>query len=380
MFVSFSVENYRSYKHKATFDFIKDQTKPISKENLRNVGIILGGNASGKSNLFKAIFGSKLLIIEGKYEGNHGSLPLNAPFDNKKPIYFEYKFLISEEVYTYSLAIMERQIFSEKLEIDKDLVYQYENSQTTIGTNKEWQNNNSELWLETFKKTKAQITTPILRSLREYIGEDTPDYVKNIEEMLNKTTCFDTDLMASANNTTKTLVDLEVSDLELINLLKIADPSFREIVKDPLDNEKVEILHAGENSDYKIHIKQETGGFYKLLQLYALTKKAQFFFIDELDARMHYQLINYFLNNITGDQQWAITSHNIGVLENPKFEDNVFYTISKNIQGISTLRNLNTIKNFKNKSENKNNKTRLDYYLRGAYQGQPHLISLDLEG
>lgn len=92
MFVSFSVENYQSYKDKATFDFIKDRIKPISKENLRKISIILGGNASGKSNLFKAIFCSQQYILESLTDSDGSTLLLYAPYDNSKQSFLNINF------------------------------------------------------------------------------------------------------------------------------------------------------------------------------------------------------------------------------------------------------------------------------------------------
>lgn len=62
MLLEFSVENYLSFKEKTTFSMLASNDKklennyvPLNKYNILKTTSIYGANASGKSNLFKAL-------------------------------------------------------------------------------------------------------------------------------------------------------------------------------------------------------------------------------------------------------------------------------------------------------------------------------------
>lgn len=74
--------------------------------------------------------------------------------------------------------------------------------------------------------------------------------------------------------------------------MKTSDESFKEIER--LDNIII-VKHQTNGMEYSIPLNQDTGGFAKLLKLYFYYKSNyKYFFIDELDARLHYQLIKSF--------------------------------------------------------------------------------------
>jgi len=72
MLIEFKVENFRSYKDIVTFsmvashdkDFLDNNTITVSeKMRLLKTSVIYGANASGKSNLFKAIAFMKNFVL-----------------------------------------------------------------------------------------------------------------------------------------------------------------------------------------------------------------------------------------------------------------------------------------------------------------------------
>ncbi|OGQ94756.1 MAG: abortive phage resistance protein [Deltaproteobacteria bacterium RIFOXYD12_FULL_57_12] len=74
MLISFAVENFLSFRDKATFSMVASREKQhwerlphIREQNLRllPVAAIYGGNASGKTNFFKAINFARHLVIQG---------------------------------------------------------------------------------------------------------------------------------------------------------------------------------------------------------------------------------------------------------------------------------------------------------------------------
>ena len=74
MLISFSIENWLSFRDRSTFSMVASREKQhlkrvprIDKYNMRLLPIaaIYGGNASGKTNLFKALSFARHLVLKG---------------------------------------------------------------------------------------------------------------------------------------------------------------------------------------------------------------------------------------------------------------------------------------------------------------------------
>jgi len=139
MLIRFSVENWMSFKEKATFSSIatneRQHGKRIPKiKKLRKrilpVAAIYGANASGKTNFFKAIHFSKELVVKGTQPDNLISVEpfiLGSSEQAKQPTKFEFDILIDNAVYSFSFSLNNRGILEEKLMLvsvsDEKLLY-----------------------------------------------------------------------------------------------------------------------------------------------------------------------------------------------------------------------------------------------------------------
>ena len=74
MIISFSVENWMSFRDRTTFSMVASRERQhgervpkLGKYQTRVLPIaaIYGGNASGKTNFFKALSFAKTLVVEG---------------------------------------------------------------------------------------------------------------------------------------------------------------------------------------------------------------------------------------------------------------------------------------------------------------------------
>lgn len=148
MLLDFTVANYRSIKEPVTLSAVAQKQRRVqSSENGNrkrvksdneiapaysledwNVEVlpvlgIFGANASGKSNIVKAL---DCLLLIMKF-GNNDDLIKDSikhtritpfsldDFTSKQPTYFELRFFGDDAVYTYSLSLNKTQIFSETL-------------------------------------------------------------------------------------------------------------------------------------------------------------------------------------------------------------------------------------------------------------------------
>lgn len=127
MLISFTLENYRSFKDRHMVicqpeDSIKTQMDNILKTknaDLLKVISIFGHNASGKSNIIKALNTLKILI---SYDDNIKDIlkQIYEPFlyddvMRNKPTYFEIELLINNKLVRYSIEFNGERILSEEL-------------------------------------------------------------------------------------------------------------------------------------------------------------------------------------------------------------------------------------------------------------------------
>jgi len=126
MFIGFSVSNYLSFKATQTISMVASKSAR-HKEHILNgngkkilkTGLIYGANASGKSNLIKAINFSRDIILDGLDEVDSSKKYFRiCDKYYKTPGVFEYRLIThTGKEYSYGIAISyaEKEILSEWL-------------------------------------------------------------------------------------------------------------------------------------------------------------------------------------------------------------------------------------------------------------------------
>ena len=126
MIISFSIENWMSFKEPAEFSMVGSRERQhgervpkVNKYQTRvlPVASIYGGNASGKTNFFKALSFIKDFVVDGT---RPESMILTEPFrldkqSIKKPSKFKLEILIDETIYEFSFSITQKEVLEEKL-------------------------------------------------------------------------------------------------------------------------------------------------------------------------------------------------------------------------------------------------------------------------
>lgn len=126
MLLTFSCENWMSYRSRATLSMIagperqhRDRISRVPKfrMNILPVTAIFGGNASGKSNLVSALRCVQQFVTHGAQEDS-GTCATPFAFDRitrSQPSSFFFELLIDEHVYRYECTLGRRAIESERL-------------------------------------------------------------------------------------------------------------------------------------------------------------------------------------------------------------------------------------------------------------------------
>ena len=126
MLVSFSLENWKSFKEPVKLSLVDAKCprkgRVIPRDEKYDVGLlplvsIYGGNASGKSNLVKAISFAQDLVVNGM-ESKKGYETEPFLLDEKSkslPTKFKFVLLIGEILYEYAFSIISNNVLSESL-------------------------------------------------------------------------------------------------------------------------------------------------------------------------------------------------------------------------------------------------------------------------
>ena len=130
MLIRFTIENFLSFREKQVFSMIPGKgslkshhkSTPIKGVTALKAGVIFGANASGKSNLIKAIdFGREIVL-----KGTKPEQPISTNFyklDKRflnKPTYVEYEIQSKRKNYAYGFILNSKEIIDEWLfEINK---------------------------------------------------------------------------------------------------------------------------------------------------------------------------------------------------------------------------------------------------------------------
>ena len=126
MLISFRIENWMSFRNQVTFSMVasrerqhSDRVPKLGKYQTRilPVAAIYGGNASGKTNFFKALSFAKALVVKGTQPD---SLIPVEPFRldarmAEQPTRLGFELLVDEIIYEFSFAATRKAVLEEKL-------------------------------------------------------------------------------------------------------------------------------------------------------------------------------------------------------------------------------------------------------------------------
>ncbi|WP_172201086.1 ATP/GTP-binding protein [Campylobacter sp. RM16188] len=129
MLIGFNIENFLSFGNKIDFSMIADTKRSDSVVSIRNFNIlktavIYGANASGKSNVLKALYfisntiSNRKRVIQSIDKLEHKPFLLSTETSNA-PTSFEVIFIIDNTKYTYGLSSDSTTIYKEYLYADQ---------------------------------------------------------------------------------------------------------------------------------------------------------------------------------------------------------------------------------------------------------------------
>lgn len=418
MLVRFVTENFLSFNDEVEFSMIAGKGRNLQnhviQSNGRNdikllrAGVIYGANASGKSNIIKAMAFAKNLIVNGTKPNK--SIPVNVFRLDKeslsRPSKFEFDIKYKDVIYSYGFTLNSNKIISEWLyEIDKvkdKLIFKratLENDDVKIDFGSKFKNIADSQFLEFVAKGT--------RKNQLFLTETAERNIKNVKEFTNVYEWFyevvnfifpDSKYahLVHQIKTDETISDfLSLFDTGIIKLEPIEvdvnkitndfpeefKSKFLDILSE-IKNDTKGILNTdnviygysknenGSLSMFKLMAKhkskdldgdvlfelnEESDGTQRLMDiipiLISMTLTSQVFIIDELDRSLHPLLISKFLEiyfKMKGinerNNQIIFTTHSSSLLDLDLLRKDEIWFIEKNNFGESNIYSLEEYK------------------------------------
>jgi uncharacterized protein len=426
MLVQFSVANYLSFKSEATLSLLASKLKSKNKSLDKNstfesihglmilrTAVLYGANASGKSNIFKALRVMKTLVINSSKESQADEEIDVMPFllntvSKDQPSRFEIIFIHNKCLFEYKFSCTATHITEESLSIkgEDDIREKmlFERSNEVIKVHKSFSEGEG---LE--RRTRANaLFVSVCANFDGSISSEIIKWFRSIRVIsgINDfgTMGFTAKKLQESESHSKILKILDVFDIGISNI-RVSDP--KDNVPNELAKDLRELFEKKHKSKFEVsfesksivtehHVfddagkqvgiidfnleKNESEGTKKLIALSApfidALENSYILFLDELDARLHpllsLQIVNLFNchQKNSGNAQLITATHNTNLLDKEILRRDQVWLTSKNSRGESTLNSLAEYKVRNDASFEKD-------YMSGKYGGIPLLGNLD---
>ncbi len=434
MLISFKLANWMSFKEEVNFSMVATKERQhgeripaIKKYQTRILPIaaIYGGNASGKTNFFKALHFARRLIIEVTQP--ESIIPLETfRLDSKaydQPAFFSFELFINKLIYDFSFSVTKKAIIEEKLiEITSSserILYHRKNGKINFDSSLKENKfldfvfkgtRDNQLFLTNSVSQKVDNFRPVYDWFRNNLVLIAPDSRFGAIEQF-----FDVgNPLCSAMNESLHLLDTGITrlggeemSLDNIPFTEVTKKRFQEEIKEgqsftfpiPFRDEplviskkkgelkvkKIVTYHSNiDGTETKFDIKLESDGSRRVIDLLPafLTisepSSNKIYVIDELDRSLHTlltrQLLELYLSNcsVNTRSQMFFTTHDVQLMDQELFRRDEMWVAERNAFGNSTLIP------FSNYKEVRYDKDIRKSYLQGQMGGIPRIVTNSL--
>jgi AAA15 family ATPase/GTPase len=406
MLIRFTVSNYLSFNEEIEFSMIPGKCRShahhVVKGNKRGsinvlrAGIIYGANASGKSNLVKAMSFARHLIINGTRPKKHiprAHFKFDASCVNK-PSRFEFEFKLKKEAYAYGFELDSQRIHDEWL---------YKITKTTqkkIFERHTLDNNESKVEFGDFpfndKREQKLVNLMKTRENQLFLTQSIEAGIKQFEHIINWFRkliiifpgAYDhgIELAIEKNETIHHLLldflerfdtgisGISTKQMDLKNDAAALPEEIQTRLTETLETGKMTILNTPNNvrclvsmnkqnelevfklmanhkikdstNETSLEIKDESDGTQRLLDLipvlYLVLNEDYVCIIDELDRSMHpklsFNILEMFLDNRANhESQLIVTTHETSLLNLNLLRRDEIWFVEKNKDGASSV-------------------------------------------
>lgn len=401
MIAEFKIRNFYSLRDEQTLSFIPtndDTSRDIYTEevadgvSLLKIGFIYGSNASGKTNILKALdFFSQFMVNDGLNKGDEiGVVPfLLDDVSDKERTQFEMSFYLNREKYKLNLVLDNKVIYEETLQVYSSVqptllykrTYNPEKDATDIvfgGKVGLVKKSREAIEGNTFNKRTviaafgmsnveksrlnlvydffSQKIAPIMYPQSSLMGFTKRRITRDRDGRLKRFILHF--LKASDFNISDIAIhEEEVSitpEMELVikNTSAMPEKAKEEILKKgTLHSDEMFFVHHTSNGDKELDEELESRGTKRYMGLatilYDLLVHGVILPIDEIESSIHYELLSYFIKvflvNSKRSGQLIISTHDINLLDEDYIRRDVIWFTEKNDCGETQLIRLSSL-------------------------------------
>ena len=401
MIAEFKIRNFYSLRDEQTLSFIPtndDSSRDIYTEevaegvSLLKIACIYGSNASGKTNILKALdFFSRFMVDDSLNKGDEiGVVPfLLDNVSKNERTQFEMTFYLNREKYKLNLVLDNKVIYEETLQVYSSVqptllykrTYNAEKNATDIvfggkvGLVKKSREAidgntiNNRTVIAAFGKSNveksklnlvyeffSQRIAPIMYPNNSLMGFTKRRITKDKDGRLKKFILHF--LKASDFNISDFAIhEEEVSitpEMELMikNTPGMSEKAKEEILnKGTLQSDEMFFAHHTSNGDKELDEELESRGTKRYMGLatilYDLLVRGAVLPVDEIETSIHYELLSYFIKvflvNSKRGGQLIVSTHDINLLDEDYIRRDVIWFTDKNDCGETQLIRLSTL-------------------------------------
>lgn len=345
---------------------LADNTFAVGNERLLKTVAIYGANASGKSNIIKAVKAAVDMILDS-HNYNEGDSFGFKPFkfgEKNAPSEFYIRFIIDGIEHEYSFSCTRDEIITESL-------YYYPKGRRALIFSRDEH-------IAGGKKERYEFTNVIRRPMD--VASNTSRktlFISRASQMDREKAkevyrWFNEQLVFSYRGNTTIAIDRFLGDNKdaVLRVLKAADS---DIVEFTYKDGELTTFHRRNPAlpfDFNTEESEGTKILFKImLTVMDVVRNNKVMFLDEVETSLHTRLVEYLISlfHSSKSAQLVFTTHNTHLLDMTRFRKDQIFFVNKRDDGSSDLYSLFDYKDFREKMDLEK------AYLQGRFDAVPYI-------
>lgn len=384
MVLEIRLSNMFSFRDEVTLDLqaAKIQTKKarelegnlfsVNGEQMLKSVALFGANASGKSNVIKAIRAC-VNMVRSSHNYNVDTRFAISPFKFEdyahKPSSFYIRFLLNGVEYEYSFSFMHDEIITETL-------YYYPNGRKSLVFSRDESRG-------TEKKDIYEFKTVIKRPF------DVADNTSKKALYISRASQMDREIAQKiflffCNDI---VLDYQVANIDSLDnlfkerkdqMLEVLRTADSDIIDFKIQNNAITTFHRTNPSvafDFETEESEGTKTLFRMMvRMIGIIHEGKMLLVDEIDNSLHTQLVEFVIGmfNHSDHAQLIYTTHNTHLLNTDFQRRDQVYFVNKREDGSSDLYSLFDFKDFRDTLDMEK------AYLQGRFDAIPYISTLTL--
>ena len=338
----------------------------VNGEQMLKSVALFGANASGKSNVIKAIR-CCIEMIRSSHNYNEDTFFDLVPFKfdgwNNKPSTFYIRFMLDGIEYEYSFSATQTEILTEQL-------YHYPNGRRSLVFSRDETKGPDKKDVYEFKLAiKRPMDVAANTSRKTLFISRASQMDRDIAKRVFRFFCEDI-VLDYKESTMSIETFVKTQKDQILEILSTADS---DIVDIRMQGNALKTFHRN-NPDISFDFEtEESEGtktlFYMMLSMVEVISKGKTLLVDEIDTSLHTYLVEYIINMFNNSEyaQIIYTTHNTHLLNTDFQRRDQVYFVNKREDGNSELYSLYDFKDFRDTYDMEK------AYLQGRFDAIPYL-------